>query len=103
VPTEKGVATLYYRAITGRKYRTAFTYLAANAAGPAGRRLNFTAFLRLAHVMDGMGGPVLHFSVSAFQSLIVMTIDRKRIGPYHAHLRMARHGASWTIISIDRI
>jgi hypothetical protein len=54
-------------------------------------------------MMDGTGGPVTHFSVAVFQSMVVMTLDRKRVGPYHAHLQMARHGQAWTIISIDRI
>ena len=57
-----------------------------------------------ARTRDGWrGGPVTHFSVAVFQSMIVMTIDRKKVGPYHAHLQMARDGDGWTIISIDRV
>ena len=97
------MATNYYRAIAAQNYRLAFTYLAANVTGPDGQRLTWQAFLQLAHVMDGQEGPVTHFSVAVFQSMIVMTIDRKEVGPYHAHLQMARNGDGWTIISIDRV
>src|SRR6266851_533437 len=45
--TAAAVATTYYRAISGEKYRRAFTYLAANATGPGGRRLTLQAFLQL--------------------------------------------------------
>jgi len=101
--TAAAVATNYYRAIVGQNYRLAFTYLATNVAGPAGRRLTLNAFLQLAHMLDGQGGPVTSFSASAFQSMVVMTINRKKYGPYHAHLQMARYKEGWTIISIDRI
>jgi hypothetical protein len=97
------VATNYYRTIVAQSYRLAFAYLAGNATGPDGRRLTLQAFLQLAHLLDGELGPVTSFSVSAFQSLVVMTVNRKRGGLYHAHLRMAREGDGWTIISIDRI
>jgi len=101
--TAAAVAATYYRAIAAQKYRQAFTYLAANVTGPGGRRLTLQGFLQLAGMMDGMGGPVTHFSVAVFQSMAVMTLDRKRVGPYHAHLQMAQHGSGWTIISIDGI
>ncbi len=97
------VATNYYRTIVAQNYRRAFAYLAANVTGPDGRRLTLPAFLQLARMMDGQEGPVTAFSVGAFQSMIVMTVDRKEVGPYHAHLQMARDGDRWTIISIDRI
>jgi hypothetical protein len=97
------VATSYYSTIVAQNYRLAFTDLAANVTGPDGRRLTLQAFLQLARMMDSQEGPVTNFSVGAFQSLIVMTINRKKVGPYHAHLQMARHGDGWTIISIDRI
>jgi hypothetical protein len=105
-PAEENVAaaaTSYYRAVAGKNYRLAFTYLAANATGPDGRRLTFQAFLQLAHAMESLAGPVTTFSVGAYKSLVVMTIERKKIGPYHAHLQLARRGGSWTIISIDRV
>jgi len=97
------VATNYYRTIVAQNYRRSFAYLAANVTGPDGRRLTLPAFLQLAHVMDSQEGPVINFSVAAFQSMIVMTVERKEAGPYHAHLQLARDGDSWTIISIDRI
>ena len=97
------VATNYYRAIAAQNYRLAFTYLAANVTGADGRRLTLQEFLQLARVMDGQEGRGTHFSVAVFRSMVVMTIDRKKVGPYHAHLRMAQDGNIWTIISIDRI
>jgi hypothetical protein len=97
------VATSYYRAVAAKNYRLAFTYLAANATGPDGRRLTYPAFLQLARSMESLAGPVTSFSVGAYSSLIVMTIERNKIGPYHAHLQMAQHGGIWRIISIDRV
>jgi hypothetical protein len=97
------VVTGYYRDVARQNYQLAFTYLAASATGPDGRRLTLPAFLRLAHTMEGAGGPVTHFSVSVFPSVVVMTIDRKKFGPYHAHLQLARDGNGWAIISIDRV
>ena len=97
------MATNYYRTIVAQNYRLAFTYLAANVTGPDGRRLTLPAFLQLAHMFDGEEGPVTNFSVGAFQSMVVMTINRKKGGLYHAHLQMARDGDGWTIISIDRV
>jgi hypothetical protein len=97
------VVTSYYRAVAAQKYRQAYTYLAAKATGPDGRRLSLPAFLQLAHMMDNMGGPVTHFSVGGFTTTIVMTLDRKKYGPYHAHLHLARSGNNWKITSIDRI
>ncbi|SRR6266851_4785875 len=105
-PSEKNVAavaTSYYRAVAVQNYRLAFTYLAANATGPDGHRLTFQAFLQLARTMESLAGPVTTFSVGVYKSLIVMTIERKKIGPYHSHLQMAQHGGIWTIISIDRV
>lgn len=93
----------YYREVARQNYRLAFTYLAANATGPDGRRLTFAAFDTLARMMDGQEGPVTSFSVAVFQSFVVVTIDRKRSGPYHAHLRMTRTGSSWHIAAIDRV
>jgi hypothetical protein len=78
-------------------------YLAPNATRPDGQRLTWAAFLRLAHELDGLGGPVTSFSVAAYGSKIVMTIHRKKYGPYHAHLQMARTRGGWAISSIDRI
>jgi hypothetical protein len=97
------VATGYYRAVAARDYRLAFPYLAANATGPDGRNLTWPIFLQLADMMDSEEGPVVNFSVAAFGDLVVMTVDREKGGPYHAHLRIARVADRWAIISIDRI
>jgi len=100
---EAAVATSYYQAIVAGNYQLAFTYLDANATGPDGQRLMLPAFLQLAHTMDNQGGPVTDFSVAAFQSMVVMTINRKKFGPYHAHLQMKQEGNDWKIVSLDRI
>jgi hypothetical protein len=97
------VVTSYYRTIADQNYRLAYRYLAPDVTGPDGTRLTLQAFLQLARVMDNEEGPVTSFSVAVFPSVTVMTIYRKRLGPYHTHLQMARDGDSWVIISIDRI
>ena len=97
------VVTGYYQAIVTRNYRKAFGYLAPGATGPDGRPLTLASFLRLAQMLDGMGGPVTRFSIGAFPSGVVMTLYRVRYGPYHAHLRMVRTRHGWAISSIDRI
>ena len=95
--------TGYYQAIVARNYRKAFGYLAPGATGPDGRPLTLASFLRLAQMLNGMGGPVTRFSIGAVPSGVVMTLYRVRYGPYHAHLRMVRTRHSWAISSIDRI
>ena len=95
--------TGYYQAIETRNYRKAFGYLAPGTRGPDGRALTLVSFLRLAQMLDGMGGPVTRFSIGAVPSGVVMTLYRVRYGPYHAHLRMVRTRHSWAISSIDRI
>jgi hypothetical protein len=102
-PSTVAVVTSYYRAIVVRNYRRAFGYLALGATGPDGRKLTLGSFLQLAHMLDGMGGPVTQFSIGAYPSGVVMTLYRARYGPYHAHLRMVRTGHGWAIDSIDRI
>ena len=97
------VVTGYYQAIVTRNYRKAFGYLAPGATGPDGRPLTLASFLRLAQMLNGMGGPVTRFSIGAVPSGVVMTLYRVRYGPYHAHLRMVRTKHSWAISSIDRI
>jgi hypothetical protein len=97
------VVTGYYQAIMTRNYRKAFGYLAPGATGPDGRPLTLASFLRLAQILDGMGGPVTQFSIGAVPSGVVMTLYRVRYGPYHAHLRMARTRHTWAISFVDRI
>ena len=97
------VVTGYYQAIVARNYRKAFGYLAPGATGPDGRPLTLASFLRLAQMLNGMGGPVTRFSIGAVPSGVVMTLYRVRYGPYHAHLGMVRTRHSWAISSIDRI
>ena len=102
-PSVVAVVTDYYRAIVTRDYRKAFGYLAAGATGPDGRRLTLASFLALARTLDGIGGPVTRFTIGAQPPEVVMTLDRVRYGPYHAHLRVARTGRGWAISAIDRI
>jgi len=102
-PSVVAVVTHYYRAIVGREYRQAFGYLAPGATGPDGRKLTLRSFLRLANMLDGLGGPVTRFSVGVYRSEVVMTITRVRYGPYHAHLRVVRISRGWAIASVDRI
>jgi hypothetical protein len=103
MPSVVAVVTGYYRAILTRNYQKAFGYLAPGATGPDGQRMTLGSFVQLAHMLDGMGGPVTKFSIGGFPSEVVMTLYRVRYGPYHAHLGMARTGHGWAIGSIDRI
>jgi hypothetical protein len=100
---ETAVAMSYYQAVIAQNYHLAFTFLDANATGFDGQRLTWQAFLQLAQTMDNEGGPVINFSVAVSQFMIIMTINRQKIGPYHAHLQMKQEGNSWKIISIDRV
>jgi hypothetical protein len=102
-PSVVAVVTDYYRAILTGNYQKAFGYLAPGATGPDGQRMTLGSFLQLAHMLDGMGGPVTKFSIGGFSSEVVMTLYRVRYGPYHAHLGMARTRHGWAISSIDRI
>jgi hypothetical protein len=102
-PTAKAAVTRYYRAVAAQDYSLAFGYLAADATGPDGRRLTSREFVALAREMDRQEGRVISFSVGVFQSLVVMTIERRKIGPYHAHLHVSRRGGAWRIIAIDRV
>jgi hypothetical protein len=102
-PNVVAVVTGYYRTIVTRDYRRASGYLAPGATGPDGRKLTLRSFFQLAHMLDGMGGPVTRFSIGVSPSEVVMTLYRARYGPYHAHLRMVRTGHGWAISSIDRI
>lgn len=97
------MVTGYYRAIVTRNYHKAFGYLASGATGPDGHSLTLGSFLQLAHMLDGMGGPVTRFSVGVSPSGVVMTLYRVRYGPYHAHLQVVRVREGWSISSIDRI
>jgi hypothetical protein len=97
------VVTGYYRAIVTRNYRKAFGYLSPGATGPDGRGLTLSSFLQLAHMLDGIGGPVIRFSIGTYPPEVVMTLYRASYGPYHAHLRMVRARRGWAISSIDRI
>ena len=102
-PSVVAVVTGYYRAIVVQNYRRAFGYLAPGATGPDGSKLTLRSFLQLAHMLDGMGGPVTRFSIGVSPSEVVMTLYRARYGPYHAHLRMVRTRHGWAISSLDRI
>jgi hypothetical protein len=102
-PSVVAVVTGYYRAILTRDYQKAFGYLGPGATGPDGHTMTLGSFLQLAHMLDGMGGPVTTFSIGGFPSEVVMTLYRVRYGPYHAHLGMVRTRHGWAISSIDRI
>ena len=66
-PSVAAVVTGYYRAILTRNYQKAFGYLAPGAIGPDGRRMTLGSFLQLAHMLDGMGGPVTAFPSEGFR------------------------------------
>jgi len=100
---EAAVVTSYYQAVAAQNYQLAFSFLDATATGPDGQRLTWQGFLKLAQLMDGEGGTVTNFSIVTSGSMVVMTINRQKVGPYHAHLQMKQEGNGWKIRSIDRI
>lgn len=96
------MVTAYYDAIEAQNYPLAYSYLDANAT-INGQKLTLQTFTQLAQTGDSTYGPVISFTISVFPPLVVMTVNRKSLGPYHTHLMMKQEGATWRITSIDRI
>lgn len=93
----------FYRAVEAQNYHLAYNYLDANATTTDGQKLTLNTFTQLAQSSDSSYGPVVSFSIGAYPPLAVMTITRKILGPYHAHLKLKQEGNTWKIITLDRI
>lgn len=101
--TFASVTNAFYQAVEAQNYHLAYTYLDANATTTDGQKLTLNAFTQLAQTGDSTYGPVVSFSIGAYPPLAVMTVIRKSLGPYHAHLTLKQEGNTWKIITIDRI
>jgi flagellar basal body L-ring protein FlgH len=101
--TLEQIATQYYNAIEAKHYTQAYTYLDARATDADGKVITLSSFEQLAQMTDSQEGTVQSFTTAAFTSMVIMTITRTQLGPYHAHLQMKQEGNTWKIISLDRI
>lgn len=97
------IATQFYTLIKARRYAQAYTYLDARATDPRGQVFTRQSFEQQAQSRDSEAGPVVDFSVSAFKPQVIATVTRSQLGPYHAHLLLKEEGATWKILSLDRI
>ncbi len=97
------ITTQFYNLIEAKNYSQAYTYLDPHATDPNGQVFTRQSFEQQARERDSEAGPVVSFSVSAFAPMVVATVTRTLLGPYHAHLQMKQEGATWKIISLDRI
>lgn len=95
--------TAYYKAIEAQNYPLAYTFLDANATTTDGQKLTLNTFMQLAQTSDNSYGPVVSFSFEAYPPLVVMSLSRKSLSAYHAHLTVKQEGNTWKIMTIDRI
>jgi hypothetical protein len=77
--------------------------LDASATDANGQTITLSSFEQLAQSMDSQEGPVVSFTVAAYTPMVIITITRSQMGPYHTHLQMKQVGSTWKIISLDRI
>lgn len=97
------IATAYYNLIEAKNYAQAYTYLDSHATDLNGQVFTRQSFEQQARARDSEAGIVTSFSVLASAPMIVATVMRSLLGPYHAHLQMKQEGDTWKIISLDRI
>lgn len=101
--TLQQIITRYYDAVQAGNYPQAYTYLDASATDANGQTITLSSFEQLAQSMDSQEGSVASFTVAAYTPMVIITITRSQIGPYHTHLQMKQVGSTWKIISLDRI
>jgi hypothetical protein len=98
------IATRFYTLVEARNYAQAYTYLDAHATDTAGQIFTSQSFVQMAQSRDSEAGTIVGFSVAAFTpTVIIATVTRSLLGPYHAHLQMKLEGTNWRILSLDRI
>ncbi len=97
------ITTQFYTLVEAKNYAQAYTYLDPHATDPNGQAFTRQSFENQAQARDSEAGTVTSFSVSAFAPMVIATVTRTQLGPYHAHLQMKQEGNSWKIISLDRI
>ena len=101
--TLEHIATLYYDAVQAKNYPQAYSYLDTSATGANGKTITLSSFEQLAQTTDSQEGQVVSFMAAAYSPMVVMTITRSQMGPYHAHLQLKQVGNTWKITSLDRI
>lgn len=97
------ITTQYYTLILARNYAQAYTYLDAHATDANGQAFSLQSFEQMALTRDREAGTIVSFSMRAFSPMVVATVTRSLLGPYHAHLQMKQEGKTWKILSLDRI
>ncbi|HEY1352411.1 MAG TPA: hypothetical protein VGF67_22565 [Ktedonobacteraceae bacterium] len=98
------IATRFYTLIKARNYAQAYTYLDAHATDSAGQAFTSQSFVQQAQSRDSEAGTIVGFSVSVFTpTVIIATVTRSLLGPYHAHIQMKLEGTNWKILALDRI
>lgn len=93
----------YYSLIEARNYAQAYTYLDAHATDPNGQVFTQQGFVQQAQSRESEAGRIVSFRVSAYTPMVIATVTRSQLGPYHAHLQMKQEGNTWKILSLDRI
>jgi len=93
----------YYSLIEARNYAQAYTYLDIHTTDPNGEIFTQQSFVQQAQFRESEAGSIVSFSVSAYTPMVIATVTRSQLGPYHAHLQMKQEGNTWKIFSLDRI
>lgn len=93
----------FYTLIQARNYALAYTYLDAHATDANGQVFTPQSFEQTAQSRDSEAGTIVSFSMLAFSPMVIATVTRSLLGPYHAHLQMKQEGKTWKILSLDRI
>jgi hypothetical protein len=99
----ESITRRYYTLIAASNYAQAYTYLDAQATDPNGQVFTQQSFVQQAQLRESEAGTIVSFSVAAYTPMVIATVTRSQLGPYHAHLQMKQEGATWKILSLDRI
>jgi hypothetical protein len=100
------VVASYYQAIKEKNYTLAYTFVDVHAKNSSGQTLTEASFKQMALASDSENGVIVNVEInpdSDDATQIILTIDRSSSLHYHAHLTMKQEGATWKIISLDRI
>jgi len=92
------IATNYYNAIEKQDYPLAYTYLDAAAT-----KFSQSSFMQEARSRDQEEGKVQSYSTAAFPPMVIMTVTRVNLGPYHVHLQFKQENTRWKIVELERI
>ena len=101
--TPEDLANQFYHAIEAQNYPLAYAYLDVKATNVDGAVLTLDSFRQMAQDQNAQFGSITDFSAAWYAPMLVMTIMRKQLGMYHAHLQLRKEGLSWKIVSLDRV